>query len=222
MTVAAVVLAAAQAVVFSTKDGWTIAATYRPASKTNATVILAHGVGSAGSEWNRFADALAAQGVGTLALDLRGHAGSRTGPPGSTDFTGFVSADAWPGAAEDLRAATAWLKAKGVPASRIAYGGASIGANLASIVAVEQKSARFLLLLSPAANYRGALLKTRKGLKTFAAASPPDGYAFASIKKLEADKAAVAYRAPGGHGVQMFEDPTAFDRVVAWTVKASR
>ncbi len=218
---AAVVLAAAQAVTFATKDGWTIAASYRPASKGNATVVLAHGVGSAGVEWTRLTEALARKGVGSLALDLRGHAGSRGGPPGSTDYTGFDAHGAWPAAAEDLRAAAAWLKLKGVPDDRVAFGGASIGANLASAVAAERKSAPFLLLLSPSGNYRGALLKTRKGLKTFAAAAPADGYAFIGVKELEASKAATVLYAPGGHGVQMFEDPATFDSIVAWTVKAA-
>ncbi len=221
VTAAAVVLAAAQAVTFATQDGWTIAADYRPASKGKATVILAHGVGSAGVEWTRFCEALAAKGVGTLALDLRGHAGSRRGPPGATDFTGFDAWGAWPAAAEDLRAAAAWLKSKGVADSRIAFGGASIGANLASVVAAERKSAPFLLLLSPSGNYRGVVIKTRKGLKTFAAASPADGYAFVGVKELEAGKAAVALYAPGGHGVQMFEDRATFDRIVAWTAAAA-
>ena len=221
MTAAAVVLAAAQAVTFATKDGWTIAAAYRPAAKGSATVILAHGVGSAGGEWARFAEALASRGVGSLALDLRGHAGSRSGPPGSTDYTGF-DARAWLAAAEDLRAAAAWLKTKGVPESRVAFGGASIGANLASIAAAERKRAPFLLLLSPSENYRGAVLKTRPGLKTLAAASPADAYAFAGVKKLESAQAAEALYAPGGHGVQMFEDPAVFERVVAWTVAAAR
>ena len=49
VSAAAVVLAAAQAVSFATKDGWTIAASYRPAAKGKATVVLAHGVGSAGA-----------------------------------------------------------------------------------------------------------------------------------------------------------------------------
>jgi alpha-beta hydrolase superfamily lysophospholipase len=222
VTAAAVALAAVQAVTFGTKDGWTIAASYRPASKGAAVVVLAHGVASSSAEWSRFADALAAKGVGTLALDLRGHAGSRKGPPGSTDFTGFDAHGSWPGAAEDLRAAAAWLKTKGVPNERIAFGGASIGANLASVVAAERKSAPFLLLLSPSGNYRGVVLKTRKGLKTFAAASPADGYALVGVRQLEADKAAETLYPPSGHGVQMFDDPATFDRVVAWTVKAAR
>ena len=110
VSVAAVVVAAAQAVTFATKDGWTLSASYRPASKGAATVILAHGVGSAGVEWTRLAEALAAKGVGTLALDLRGHAGSRRGPPGSTDFTGFDARLAWTAAAGDLRAAAAKVR----------------------------------------------------------------------------------------------------------------
>jgi len=221
VTAAAVAIAAIQAVSFATKDGWTISAAYRPASKGAATVVLAHGVGSAGGEWARFAEALAAKGVGTLALDLRGHAGSRRGPPGSTDFTGFDVHGAWPAAAEDLRAAASWLKTQGVPDARVAFGGASIGANLASVVAAERKSAPFLLLLSPSGNYRGVMLKTRPKLKTFAAASPADGYAFIGVKQLEKDKTATVLYAPGGHGVQMFDDPTTFARVVAWTVKAA-
>jgi alpha-beta hydrolase superfamily lysophospholipase len=221
VTAAAVALAAVQAVTFATKDGWTIAASYRPAAKGTATVILVHGVGASGAEWSRFADALGARGVGTLALDLRGHAASRRGPPGSSDFTGFDAHGRWPEAADDLRAAAAWLKTKGVPNERIAFGGASIGANLASIVAAERKSAPFLLLLSPSENYRGVVLKTRKGLKTLAAASPADGYAFVGVKQLAADKAAEALYPPAGHGVQLFDDPATFDRVVAWTVKAA-
>lgn len=221
VSAAAVVLAAAQAVTFATKDGWTIAADYRPASKGKATVVLAHGVGSAGVEWTRFADALSAKGVGTLALDLRGHAGSRRGPPGSTDFAGFDAYGAWPAASEDLRAAAGWLKTKGVADSRIAFGGASIGANLASVVAAERKSAPFLLLLSPSGNYRGVMLKTRKGLKTFAVASPPDGYAYIGVRDLEAAKTATVLYPPTGHGVQMFDDKGTFERVVSWTVASS-
>lgn len=220
--VAAAALSVIQAVTFATKDGWTISAAYRPAAKGASTIVLAHGVGSAGGEWARLTERLAASGVGTLALDLRGHAGSRSGPPGSTDYTGFDAHGGWPAAAEDLRAAAAWLKAKGVPDARIAFGGASIGANLASVVAAERKSAPFLLLLSPSGNYRGVVLKTRKGLKTFAAAAPADGYAFVGVKELEKGKAAETLYPPGGHGVQMFEDPATFERIVAWTVKAAR
>ena len=207
---------------FATKDGWTIFGQYRPASSGRATIVLAHGVASAGGEWARLTQALAAKGVGTLAIDLRGHGGSSKGPRGAADYSGFDAIGAWPAAAEDLRAAAAWLQKRGVPEGRIAFGGASIGANLASIVAAERKSAPFLLLLSPSDNYRGVFLKTRKGLKTFAAASPIDGYAYTSVRRLDAEKSATVLYAPAGHGVQIFEDPAAYQTIVDWTLAASR
>jgi alpha-beta hydrolase superfamily lysophospholipase len=220
ISTATVVLAAAQAVTFATKDGWTISAKYRPAAKGKATLVLAHGVASAGGEWGRLTETLAGKGVGTLAIDLRGHAGSQKGPPGSGDYTTFDAHNAWPSAAEDLRAAAAWLEKKGAPKSRIAFGGASIGANLASIVAAE-RAAPFLLLLSPSENYRGVFLKTRAGLKTLAAASPPDSYAYVAVRRLEKEKLAAALYPAGGHGVQMFDDPEAYKRIVDWLVSSS-
>lgn len=221
VTAAAVALAAVQAVSFATKDGWTIAAAYRPAEKGRATVILVHGVGSAGGEWARFTEALAAKGVGSLALDLRGHAASRRGPPDATDYEGFDARD-WSSAAEDLRAAAAWLESRGVPATRIAFGGASIGANLAAIIASERPGTPFLLLLSPGESYRGVELHTRKGLNTLAAASAGDEYAYAAVRSLAAKKHAAALYASHGHGAQMFEDQASFKRLVAWTVRAAR
>jgi len=218
---AAVVLAAAQAVSFATKDGWSISASYRPSAPGKATVVLAHGVASGGGEWGRLTETLASKGIGSLSLDLRGHAGSRQGPPGSTDYTGFDAHAKWPSAAEDLRAAATWLKKKGVPDSRIAFGGASIGANLASVVAAERPSTPFLLLLSPSENYRGVALKTRAGLKALAAASPADSYAYVAVRRLEAEKRATIIYAPGGHGVQMFEDPATYQRLVDWIAAAS-
>ena len=54
-----------------------------------------------------------------------------------------------------------------------------------------------------------------------AAASPADGYALIRVRELEADKSAEALYPPAGHGVQMFEDPATFERVVAWTAAAA-
>jgi len=221
ISTATVVLAAAQAVSFATKDGWSISAKYRPAAAGKATIVLAHGVASAGGEWGRLTETLASKGIGSLSLDLRGHADSARGPSGPTDYSGFDARGQWPSAAEDLRAAAAWLKKKGVPDGRIAFGGASIGANLASIVAAERPSTPFLLLLSPSENYRGVFLKTRAGLKTLAAASPADSYAYVCVRRLEAEKRAAVVYAPGGHGVQMFEDAETFKRLTGWIASAS-
>ena len=212
---------APKTVSFKTADGWTIAANYRPAKTGRATLILAHGVGSARGEWNRFADRLALEGVGTLAVDLRGHADSQRGPKGKTEFTSFDASGEWPRAVADLRAAAAWLKTKGLPNHRIAFGGASIGANLASVVAAESPKTPFLLLLSPGVDYRGARLAARPGLKTLACASISDQYAYAAAHELERHGLAIAVYAPAGHGVQVFDDPVTLNRITQWVAAAA-
>jgi|CXWL01.1.fsa_nt_gi dienelactone hydrolase len=207
---------------FKTPDGWTIAANYRPAKPGRATMILAHGVGSARGEWNRFAERLALDGVGTLAIDLRGHADSQSGPKGKTEFTSFDESGEWPRAVADLRAAGSWLKTKGVPDERVAFGGASIGANLASVAAAESTKTPFLLLLSPGGDYRGARLAARNGLKTLACASAQDQYAYSAVHELERRGLAAAVYAPAGHGVQLFDDPATQNRIAQWVTAAAR
>ena len=180
MTAAVLLLAALAAaaprppeiVSFKTKDGWTLAADRRPGRKDGVVVVLAHGVGSSRGEWTRLAERLQAAGVGTLAVDLRGHHDSLKGPKGAGDYATFDATGEWPKAAEDLSAAARWLKARGVGESRIAFGGASIGANLAALAAAKNPKAPFLLLFSPGPDYRGVALTVRRGLKILAVASP--------------------------------------------------
>lgn len=218
---AAAPLSAEQKVSFPTKDGWTITALYRPARKHGDVLILAHGVGASKAEWAGFTQRLAAKGVGTLAIDLRGHDESKKGPPGSGDYTTFDDAGEWPLAVADFEAAADWLESKGIPDDKIAIGGASIGANLASVAAAERPKTPFLLLLSAGPNYRGVLLR-KPQTRTLAGASPPDEYADRTLKPLAAVPGVETFEAPAGHGVQMFADPATLDKVVNWVVAASK
>ena len=162
---------------FVTSDGWTLSADYRPARKGGVVLVLAHGVASSKLEWTAFAERLEAEGVGTLAVDLRGHHDSQKDPRGIRTYADFDATKEWPRAVEDLNAAARWLKSRGVPESRIAFGGASIGANLASQAAAKRPRAPFLILLSPGPDYRGVQPLMRPGLKVYVGASPGDGYA---------------------------------------------
>jgi pimeloyl-ACP methyl ester carboxylesterase len=206
---------------FRTRDGWTIAALYRAPPKGGMVLVLAHGVGSSKNEWAGFTRRLSDAGVGTLALDLRGHAGSRKGPAGDRTYLDFDASGEWPRAVADLEAAADWLKARGVPAGRIALGGASIGANLASMAAAERPRTPFLLLLSAGPDYRNAKL-IRPRTKTLAAASPGDRYADQTLKPLSEVPGVETFEAPSGHGVQMFEDPATLDRIVNWVAAAAK
>lgn len=205
-----------------TNDGWTLSADYRRPAKGGVVMVLAHGVGSSRGEWEKLTTRLQAAGVGSLAVDLRGHHDSLKGPKGSGDFTTFDGSHEWPKAAEDLFAAARWLTAKGIPENRIAFGGASIGANLAALAAAKSPKAPFLLLLSPGPDYRGVELKMRRGLKTFVGASANDAYAHQTLGPLAMLDGVETFEPPFGHGVQMFDDQSTLDRVVAWVVAASK
>lgn len=204
--------AAKRAVSFRTEDGWTIAAVYKPAKPDRPTAILVHGVAAGHGEYDAFASSLQARGWGTLALDLRGHGGSTAGPGGQESFERFDLTQEWPKAVLDVLAAERFLESRGVPESRVALIGASIGANLCAQAFSALPKARVLVLLSPGVNYRGATMPQLDAARTVLAASPGDTYAFVTIKNLsrEVDGKKPPYTvllATGGHGAQMFSDP---------------
>jgi dienelactone hydrolase len=205
-----------------TNDGWTLAADYLRPRKGGVVIVLAHGVGSSRGEWPKLTERLKTEGIGTLAIDLRGHHDSLKGPKGSGDFTTFDATHEWPKAVEDMLAAARWLKARGVKEDHIAFGGASIGANLAAQAAAQSPNAPFLLLFSPGPDYRGVELKMRRGLKTLAGATPADAYAYQTMGPLSKLDGVEVFEAPAGHGVQMFDDKATLDKIVAWVVATAK
>ena len=204
-----------QTVHFKSADGWTLAASYRPARKGGVVIVLAHGVASSRLEWDAFAERLASEGVGTLAVDLRGHHDSVKGPAGHRTYEDFDAAGEWPKAVWDLDAAARWLERRGIAASSVAFAGASIGANLAAQAASARAPTPFLLLLSPGPDYRRVELKLRRGLRTLAVASAPDAYAFQTLEPLAAS-GVETWKAPSGHGVQTLSDKETLEKIVAW------
>ncbi|NNN06719.1 MAG: alpha/beta fold hydrolase [Elusimicrobia bacterium] len=209
--------AAPKRIAFKTDDGWTIAADYRAPRRGGDVVILAHGVGSAKGEWSRLTSALAARGVGTLAVDLRGHADSRRGPGGiERGYETFDASGEWPRAVGDVLAAAGWLRARGVSSGRIAFGGASIGANLAAAAAARLHCRTFVVLLSPGVDYRGVELVLPAQAKILIGSAPGDAYADATRRDAAKYPNVETFSAPAGHGVQMFDDPATLARVADW------
>jgi uncharacterized protein len=94
--------APAEPVRLTARDGITIAGTYWPGRRPDApAVLLLHGVGASRNQTAPMAEALAAQGYATLAIDLRGHGESTI-----TDHSYGLDEGL------DARAAFDWLKAK--------------------------------------------------------------------------------------------------------------
>ena len=200
---------------FKTEDGWTIAGLYRAPRLHQPVVILVHGVAASKSDWEPLTLKRERRGIGSLAIDLRGHGESLQGPAGKTDFQGFDATQEWPRAQKDIEAAAAFLTKHGIAASRVGYVGASIGANLVSWA---MPRPRFLVLLSPGMDYRGVrLAHPPKGVPILVAACAEDSYAFRSSEDFAAKtKGAVFLTARQGHGAQMLADPEFFKKLLGW------
>ncbi len=177
-------LASGQRVTIRTDDGVSLAATwYEPGSRSAPAVVFVHMLHKSRHDWEAVAAELGSQGIGALALDLRGHGeSSGTLPEGeAADYSVLV---------RDVAAARRYLATRGdVVPSRIGIAGASIGANLAVLEASADSAVASLALLSPSTDYRG--LRIDAAMKKYGArpalliASDDDAYASRSVKELQ-------------------------------------
>ena len=203
-----------QQVTFRTDDGLTLAATwFEPSTRPAPAVIFVHMLQKSRRDWEGLAAQFAAEGIGALAIDLRGH-GESAGSP--QDYTGMV---------QDVRAARRFLSARAeVTPSRIGIAGASIGASLAVLAAVDDPSVASLALLSPSLDYRG--LRLESAIKKYGArpallvASDDDGYAARSVRELQkagGGSREVIVLSRAGHGTAMLTGDSALgQRLLEW------
>ena len=137
-------------------DGFALKGTLSlPAAKGKVpVVILAHQFRSDRLGWAPLAERLAARGIGTLALDLRGH-GASTQKGGvevaaTGDFAASAKAVGFDQIPTDLVQAAAWLrKQPGVDGRRIGLAGSSVGA-FSVLLATPEVKPIAVLSLSPA------------------------------------------------------------------------
>ena len=119
---------------FRTDDGFTLSATwYEPSSRPAPAVILVHMLHGSRRDWDAFGHRLAGEGIGALAIDLRGHGDSqRVAAPGPEAEGGGYAPMAL-----DVKAARRYLASRNdVQQTRVGIAGASLGANLAALAAV--------------------------------------------------------------------------------------
>ena len=176
--------AATRSVTLRTQDGVSLAATYYEAPHRAAPgIILIHMLTRSKEDWQDLAPRLVDAGFGVLALDLRGHGGSGGGgrtADGRIDVSGMVL---------DVKAARAFFNGRPeTAAGRLAIVGASVGANLALLVAADDPAVRSLVLLSPGLDYQG--LRTEAPVRKYAdrpallVAGVDDPYVRRSVKQL--------------------------------------
>jgi len=174
--------ASGRAVTFPSSDGVTIAGEYFEASTRPApAVVLVHMLSKNRSEWRDLPDRIRDAGITALTIDLRGH-GQSSG-----------SAQDLPAMVQDVRAAAQWLATRpGVKADSIAIVGASLGASLALLAAVEAPAVKAIALLSPSLDYRGlrtdmGLIRRLGGRTMWLAASSEDPLALRTLRDIAAE-----------------------------------
>ena len=186
-------------------------------------VILAHQFRANREGWAPLAERLAARGIGTLALDLRGHGAStqKNGveTPVTSDFLASAKAVGFDQIPSDLAQAAAWLrKQKGVDGRRIGLAGSSIG-GLSVILAASEVKPVAILSLSPAGNgafggdtrekLKSAVLRSRASTLVLAGYGDKEAYENASSLK---DLPGVTLRIADGddHGFAFFKERAEF------------
>ena len=133
------------------------------------------------SDWHGLPDRIRDAGITALTIDLRGH-GASSGSAG--DLAAMV---------QDVRAAAQWLATRqNVRPDAIGVVGASLGASLALLAAVELPQVRVIGLLSPSLDYRGlrtdtALVKRLGSRSIWLAASSEDPLALRTLRDIAAE-----------------------------------
>lgn len=214
--------AGSQRVTVRTDDGLLLTATwYEPATRPAPAVILVHTLNRTRREWDEVAQRLASEGIGALAIDLRGHGESPGAIPAGTDA---APADYTP-MVLDVKAARRYLAQRAdVQQTRVGIVGASIGANLAALEASADATVSSLALLSPSLDYRGlrieAALKKIGDRPVLLVASDDDAYALRSARELQKTGGGVRellVLKQAGHGTAMLaRDADLVRRLVDW------
>ncbi len=193
--------AAGRVVTFTSADGTLLTAMFYDASPRPApAVVLVHMLGRSKDEWSLFAERLQDAGVAALAVDLRGH--GRSGGNGS-ELAAMVG---------DVHAAVAWVSAQAsVRRDAVAIAGASLGANLAALVAADAPAVRAVALVSPSLDYRGvrldsAVMKKIGTRPLWLAASRDDPYALRTVIELAGEQPSREQHLSSvrGHGTPLF------------------
>ncbi len=171
--------AAGRPVALASLDGTSLAGQlYEAASRPAPAVVLVHMLSRSKADWDSLAQDLERRGITALAIDLRGHGASG----GSATALGAM--------VQDVRAAVQWLAARPtVRPDAVGVAGASLGANLALVAAVEQPLVRVVAAVSPSLDYRGVrasadVMRKLGDRGIWLACSTEDPYALRTLKEL--------------------------------------
>jgi alpha-beta hydrolase superfamily lysophospholipase len=213
-------------VVYQTADQVAIVGTFESAGHPKGAALLLHMMPTDRTSWGSLQEALAARGISSLAIDLRGHGESTIKDGFHIHYQSFQDREHQE-SIQDVVSGLRWLQSRGFSSEKVVVVGASIGANLALHVAAEQPIIPAVALLSPGEQYRGiGTYGPAAGLQPtqamFAAASSGDDqesfYATQEIMRLAPCKEKVFHSfTSSGHGTNLFvTHPTLVQTLANW------
>jgi len=157
LSVAAPAAGEPETVRFPTGDGLKIEAELHATGRTGAPGVIAlHMYASDRSAWTPVAERLREAGIDFLAIDLRGHGGSRYQK--DEDLGKLVKArspDHFLKMYRDALAAWRYLGERGTDLDRVAFLGASVGCSVALDAAAREERIRGACVMTPGTNYLG-------------------------------------------------------------------
>ncbi|HOW27649.1 MAG TPA: alpha/beta fold hydrolase [Elusimicrobiota bacterium] len=199
-----------------------------PQNESAPVLVCLHGLGSHRVEWDPLVSAAHQRGWGVFSYDARGHGESvKTAQGGTISYqTPSYGQDPgfWRDMIGDLGEILFYLeKQRGVPAKRLIPVGASLGANVSLVTAVDHPKTPCLVLLSPGLEY--VRIRTESSVSSFKkpilfVVSLGDSYAYQSVVKLSelTTRQTSWIRTGKGHGTQMF-DGALEEKILDWIAK---
>ena len=194
-------------------DGTKLAADWSPANGTRA-VVLIHMLGGSRNDWAAFSQNLTAANWSTLAIDLRGHGDSQG------DWRTFSETD-FSHMQQDVEAAKQFVRSKG--RKDVVLMGASIGANLAIMGAVDAKTpVKGVVAISPGLDYhslRPEIPAAAMRAPLLLVAAEDDAYSADSSRTLDgmAVNSTLLLYPTGGHGMLLFNwNPKVGKAIMSW------
>ena len=215
----------AQKIDIVTDDGIKISGSWVTAPTTIGAAVLVHSFPLTKESWGSFQRVLARRGIASLAIDLRGHGESNKTENGAEiDYRSFKD-DEHVSSVSDLGAAYAWIRTRGIDRERIAFVGASIGANLCLRFIANEPTVPVGVLLSPGTVYHGVAtmdvidaIAPHQAMYVIASSEDDDDSVEASaaiIDALEVDTKVFKKLKQAGHGTAMLEGDEALMAEIA-------
>lgn len=213
-------------IAFTTQDGWDLHGDIYNGTAGKPYMILVHGMNEDRKAYRTFAHELHQSGFGILSYDSRGFGDSKV--KNGTIIEAIPDAEIQKGTL-DVKAAVDALEQRGLTNNGVILVGASIGADVVAIYAVNDSRIIDIVLLSPGDNYHGfypgsAISKYTGGILFVAYTGDTTAFAFCSQYYNSSTKAKVTnfFHKDGlFHGTGALTQADMRSKIEAWIISPS-